>query len=56
MSAFSWLDQSTDSGGFYDRFYMRGAFDGLPESLVLRVPKRHYTRAWIFRAVAPGSP
>lgn len=49
-----WLDQSTDSGGFYDRFYMRGAFDGLPESLVLRVPKRHYTRAWILCAVAPG--
>ena len=49
-----WLEQSTDPGGFYDRYYMRGAFDGVPESLVLRVPKRHYTRAWVLCAVAPG--
>ncbi len=49
-----WLGQAADSGGFYDRYYMRGAFDGVPESLVLRVPRRHYTRAWLLCAVAPG--
>lgn len=48
-----WLGQSADSGRFYDRYYMRGAFDGIPESLILRVPKQYYTRAWLLCTVDP---
>lgn len=50
-----WLGQAADSGGFYDRDYMRGAFDGIPESLVLRVPKQVYTTAWLLCAVDPSA-
>ena len=50
-----WLGQAADSGSFYDRYYVRGAFDGLPESLILRVPKRAYTKIWLLCAVDPAA-
>ena len=50
-----WLGQAADSGSFYDRYYVRGAFDGIPESLILRVPKRFYTRVWLLCAVDPAA-
>lgn len=48
-----WLMQNQESSGFYDPFYTRSAWDGAPESIVLRVPKRFYHTAWILCAVDP---
>ncbi len=39
-----WLGEEVDSASFYDPYYKRSAYDGLPESAILRVPARHYTR------------
>lgn len=48
-----WLGQARDSDNFYDPFYMRDAWDGVPESILFRVPKRFYTTAWVLGAVDP---
>ena len=33
---------SPDAFGFGDPYYMRSAFDGMPESLIFSVPKKYY--------------
>jgi hypothetical protein len=46
-----WLEEKSDPPDFCDRDTTRSAFDGNPESIILRVPKHNYVAAHILCAV-----
>ena len=48
-----WLGQVRDGGSFYDPFFKRSSWDGLPERILFSVPKRYYNYAHVLCAVDP---
>jgi len=48
-----WLGQAKDPVSFYDPYYRRSAWDGVPENVILSVPARHYHTARVLCAVDP---
>jgi hypothetical protein len=46
-----WLRQSIDDGGFYDPYYRRTAWDGVPEQIIFSVPRRYYNYLHLVCAV-----
>jgi len=50
-----WLEEAIDPADFCDNYYTRSAFDGVPESIILRVPKRPYSFAHCLCVVEPDA-
>ena len=48
-----WLEEKADTAEYCDRDTTRSAFDGIPESIILRVPKANYVAAHVVCAVEP---
>lgn len=49
-----WLEEKSDPPSFCDTDTTRSAFDGNPESIILRVPKANYVAAHVLCAVDPN--
>jgi len=46
-----WLRQKVGGGDYYDPYYRRSAWDGVPESIIFSVPRRFYNYAHVLCAV-----
>lgn len=51
MGLARWLRQNTGGSGFYDPYYRRTAWDGVPETIMFSVPRRSYNRVHVLCAV-----
>ena len=54
-----WLRQETGASTFYDPYYRRSAWDGVPETIMFSVPRRFYNYAHVLCGVeekGEGSP
>jgi len=49
-----WLEEKIDPPDFCDNDTTRSAFDGCPETIMLRVPKENFLAAHVLCAVDPG--
>ncbi|MBC8443125.1 hypothetical protein H8D79_00210, partial [PVC group bacterium] len=49
-----WLRQKTGASAFYDPYYRRTAWDGVPETIMFSVPRRFYNYAHVLCAVEDG--
>ena len=50
-----WLRQEQDSMSFYSIYYRRSAWDNVPETIIMSVPKRPYNYAYILCALDPDA-
>ncbi|MCM8756877.1 MAG: hypothetical protein NC823_00145, partial [Candidatus Omnitrophica bacterium] len=50
-----WLEEAIDPADFCDNYTTRSAFDGNPESIIFRIPRRFYRRAHLVCLVEPSS-
>jgi len=49
-----WLEEGIDPADFCDNYTTRSAFDGNPESIIFRIPKRFYQKAYLLCLVEPN--
>ena len=50
-----WLRQETGASTFYDPYYRRSAWDGVPETIMFSVPRRFYNYAHVLCGVERSS-